>query len=161
MHIKPLLVILFVLLLFQQNSFGQDVEANKAIARRYFEEAINQKKASLIDSIFDKDYHFHGLEDGSEGKGIDNLKNFLPTFFKAFPDIHYTISDIIAENDKVVVITRANGTHKDEIFGYKPTNGKLNNISEIFIFRINNNKIAEGWRQIDLYNLFKILKGES
>ena len=160
MHNKLLLVISFVIVTFQQISFGQNVEANKAIARRYFEEVINKKNASIVDSIFDKDYQFHGLEDGSEGKGSDNIKNFLPVFFKAFPDIHYTVSDIIAEKDKVVIVARANGTQKEEIFGIKPTNGKLNNLSEIFIFRVTNNKIVEGWRQVDFYNLFKRLKGE-
>lgn len=152
-----LLVTSFVLLLVQ-DSFSQNLEANKAIARRYFDEIINQKKASLVDSIFDKDYHLHGLESGSEGKSSDEVKNFLPSLYKAFPDIHYTISDMIAEKDKVVVIAQANGTQKEEIFGIKPTNGKLANLSEIFIFRIYNNKIIEGWRQVDLYNLFKRLK---
>lgn len=160
MNNRFLLLISFVFLLFQINCFGQNVDANKALTRRYFEEVINQKNASLVDSIFDRDYHFHGLEDGSEAKGSDNMKNFLPAFFKAFPDIHYTVNDIIAEKDKVVVITQANGTQKDEIFGIKPTNGKLANLSEIFIFRIHNNKIVEGWRQVDFYNLFKRLKGE-
>ncbi len=138
---------------------GQTAEANKAIAARYFEEVINQKKISVVDLIFDKDYKLHGLEDGSEGQGSNIIKDFLPAFFEAFPDIHYTISDMIAEKDKVVVLAKANGTQKKEIFGIKPTNSKLNNLSEIFIFRISNNKIVEGWRQIDLYNLYKRLQG--
>src|SRR5688500_4848793 len=160
MNNKLLIVVALLLLLFQKNSFGQNVEANKEIARRYFDEVINQKNISLVDSIFDKDYHFYGLETGDEGRGSDQLKNFLPFFFKAFPDIHYTVIDIIAENDKVVVVARANGNEKEEFLGIKSTNGKLNNLSEIFIFRITNNKIAEGWRLIDLHNLFRRLKGE-
>ena len=81
--------------------------------------------------------------------------------FKAFPDVHYTISDIIAENDKVVLIVRVSATHKEEIFGIKPNNGKLNNLSEIFIFRFLDNKIVEFWRQVDFHNLYRQLKGDS
>ncbi len=161
MRIKLLLITSFVIVTFQQFSFGQNVEVNKAIVKRYFVEVINQKNASIVDSIFDKDYQLHGLDDGSEGKGSDIIKNFLPEFFKAFPDIHYTISDIIAEKDKVVILTRANGTHKEEIFGISPNNARLNNLSEIFIFRLTNYKIVEGWRQLDLYNFFKRLRGDS
>ena len=160
MYLKFLVVISFVTVTFQQFSFGQNVEKNKAIVRRYFEEVINQKNVAIVDSIFHKDYQLHGLEDGYEGKGSDIIKNFLPAFFKAFPDIHYTISDIIAEKDKVVISAKANGTQKEEFLGIKSTNGRLNNLSEIFIFRVSDNKIVEGWRQIDLYNLFNRLRGE-
>ena len=160
MNNKFLLVVSFMILIFQKYSFSQDIEANKAIAKRYFNEVINQKKINLVDSIFDKHYLVHGLETGDEGEGSDQLKDFLPSFFNAFPDIHYTISDVIAEKDKVVIVARANGTQKEEFFGIQASNGKLNNLSEIFVFRISNNKIAEGWRLIDLHNLFVRLKGD-
>ena len=161
MQNRPLVIISFLSVLFQQYALGQNVEANKAIAKRYFLEVINQRKTFLVDSIFDKDYQFYGLEDGSKAKGVNNIKNFLPTMFKAFPDVHYTISDIIAENDKVVLIVRVSATHKEEIFGIKPNNGKLNNLSEIFIFRFLDNKIVEFWRQVDFHNLYRQLKGDS
>ena len=161
MNSKLLLVIFCLLTLFQQHSLGQFEEGNKQIAIRYFDEVVNKKNIALVDSIFHADYYLHGLETGSEAKGSDQIKNFLPVFFKAFPDIHYSIQDVLAEKDKVVIVARANGTHKAEIFGFEPKNSKLNNLSEIFIFRFHDKKIVEGWRLIDLHNLYKRLKGEN
>jgi len=78
--------------------------------------------------------------------------------FKAFPDIHYTIGDMIAEGDKVVIRARVDGTQKEEIFDIKPTGKRLNNVSEIFFFRLKDGKIIEGWRQVDFCTLVKRLQ---
>jgi predicted ester cyclase len=45
-------------------------------------------------------------------------------FIKAFPDLHVTIEDVIAEGDKVWVRLRETATHTGEYFGL-PTGNKL------------------------------------
>ena len=35
---------------------------------------------------------------------LKQLKKYAHTFFKAFPDIHITIKDMVAEGDKVAVL---------------------------------------------------------
>lgn len=138
-----------------------NVEQNKAIARRYFEEMVNKQNLDILDELVSKDRVSHGLLDGKEGaRGIEPLRKFLVYLFKAFPDIHYTIGDIIAEDDKVVARVIFSGTHKDEFFGYPASNTRIDYLSEIFFMRIENGKIAEAWTQLDLYNLFKSLRGE-
>jgi len=84
-------------------SLSQDIVANKRVVTRYFEEVINKKKLEALCEIYSEDYTFHSLENGEDVKGLSQLDNFLPMFFKAFPDIHYTIDRIVAEGDPVVV----------------------------------------------------------
>ncbi|MCB0144029.1 MAG: ester cyclase, partial [Caldilineaceae bacterium] len=64
-------------------------ETNKAIVRRLWEEVWNQGNLSVCDEIFDADYAAHE-------------KGFVPVLRAAFPDLHFTIEDMIAEDDKVV-----------------------------------------------------------
>ncbi|NIQ33001.1 MAG: ester cyclase, partial [Nitrososphaeria archaeon] len=48
---------------------------------------------------------------------LESLKQRLKMGFKAFPDWHETIEDIIAEGDKVWVRLAYTGTHKGEFMG--------------------------------------------
>jgi len=142
-------------------TYAQHISENKAVVRQYFELVINQQKPDLLREIFAEDYLFHSLEDGSKGRGLEGLEDFLPYFFKAFPDIHYTIEEIVAEGDQVVVQAKARGTHKGEFMGYPPSNNKIN-VSEVFFYTLKKGKIIENRRLIDLFNLYQQLsKGQT
>ena len=62
--------------------------------------------------------------------------------FKAFPDFHETIGDIIAEGDKVWARITFTGTHSGEWMGIAPT-GKKITTEMVDIFRIVNGKLVE------------------
>ena len=95
-------------------------------------------------------YTFHGM-DGKETRSIpdSSLVPFLKYLFKAFPDIHYTIENIVAENDLVTLSLTATATHKDEFLGYPASDNKIA-FKEMFFFRISNKKIVEGWGVVDI-----------
>ena len=90
---------------------------------------------------------------------VADQKKRLSDLFDAFPDFHYTVSDIIAEEDKVVVRAVFQGTQKNP-FMKTESSGNGVNVSEIIFYRLKNGKIVERWTQLDLYNLFKEMKGE-
>ncbi len=62
----------------------------------------------------------------------------------AFPDMHLTFEDMIAEGEKVVIRGAFSGTHQGELFGI-PATGKRVTQSSIFIFRLVKGEIVEGW----------------
>jgi len=70
----------------------------------------------------------------------------------AFPDVHANIQDLIAEGDRVVERTNAQGTHKGEFNGIPPT-GRPVTWSELHVYRIENGKIAELWSEIDFLGM--------
>lgn len=121
---------------------------NKAIMQRYFEEAWNKGNLSVLDEIVSPDYVNHnppvpGLPPGPEG-----LKPVFQAGRAAFPDLHYTIEEQIADGDKVVTRWTSRGTHRGELMGI-PATGKQVNITGIHIARIVGGKIVEHWRQSD------------
>jgi predicted ester cyclase len=160
MNLKPYLIVI-LLSGFVTSATSQTSNDNKAIVLRYFEDVLNKQNLEVVDEIFSQDYKSHWLLDKESPTGnLQQLKTFLPAFFLAFPDLHYTVADIIAENDKVVVRLIFNATHKGEIFGVKPNGYKIDYVSEVFFFRVENGKIAEGWVQVDMYGLLRKLRGE-
>ena len=113
------------------------LEENKAIVRRMIE-AYNKHNLDWFDEFIAPDYFDHTNQVGPEG-----LKQLFNMAFKAFPDWHETIEDIIAEGDKVWVRLTYTGTHTGEFFGLAPT-GKKVTMTSVAIYRIVNGKLVEG-----------------
>lgn len=129
---------------------------NKALARRMVEEIFNQHNLNLIDDIIAADAVDHeelppGLPPGREG-----TKAIFTMMFNAFPDFQASITNLIAEDDKVVVHMLWTGTHKGEFMGIPPT-GKQIAINVIDIMRVSEGKFVEHWGVSDMMALMQQL----
>ena len=60
----------------------------------------------------------------------------------AFPDIKYTVQELVAECDKVMSYWTAQGTHKGEFRGV-PATGKQINYRGFDLYRLSGGKIVE------------------
>ena len=130
-------------------------EENKAIVRRFMD-AYNKRNLEIFDELVAPDYYDHVFEQ----KGRDNLKQLFTMAFEAFPDWYEAIEDIIAEGDKVWVRVKATGTHTGEwnLFGARlPPTDKKTSIMMVFIWRIVNGKLVEGWEVDDNLEFLKQL----
>ena len=121
------------------------IEKNKAIVRRLWEVVWNQNDLNVCDEIFDAEYAEHE-------------KGFAVVMKIAFPDLHFTIEDMIAENDKVVSRLTLTGTHQGEFMGVSAT-GKPIKITGTWIHRLIENRIVEGreWGEWDALGMMKQL----
>jgi len=131
------------------------VEQNKALARRVLEEAANQHKLELIDELLAPDYVLHDPANPMI-QNRETFKQFLGGHYAAFPDIQWTIEDVVAEGDKVAIRWTLTGTHKGELLGIPPT-GKHVTMSGISIYRIAEGKIAEEWAVSDVMGFMQQL----
>jgi steroid delta-isomerase-like uncharacterized protein len=117
-------------------------EENKAIARRIFEEVGSQGNFAVIDEAISPNFVYR-TSAFPEFHGPGGFKEFFTAHRKTFPDIRYTVEDVVAEGDKVVARWTASGTQKGDMMGIPPT-GKQATVTGITIFRFANSKIAEG-----------------
>jgi steroid delta-isomerase-like uncharacterized protein len=84
-------------------------------------------------------------------------REFLRQLYKAFPDIHYTVRDIIAQGEKVAVTWTARGTHKGTFVTLSgqslPASNRLVENRGCTIFEFRNNLIQREeiiWDQVSL-----------
>jgi predicted ester cyclase len=122
-------------------------EQDKANDRRFIEEVLNRGNLSVIDELGDPNFVDHSIPPGVPPT-IDGLKGFLTQFRAAFPDLHYTIDDQIAEGDRIVQRLTGSGTMKGDFMGM-PASGKSARWSEIHITRWANGKAVEHWGVVD------------
>ncbi len=123
----------------------------KAIVRRFFDEAWNQKKASELDDYISANNIHRGLSaDGAYGP--DHIRRVMQNWHTAFPDFQYQIEAMIAEGDLVAVRATFTGTHSGafnfESRKLSPT-GKSLRAAEMFFFRIAGGKVVESWATWD------------
>ena len=125
-------------------------EANKAISRRFIEEAFTKGNLAVLDEIVAPGHtnsgpgSIPGLPPGPEGS-----KQIVSVYRNAFPDLKLTVNDVIAEGDKVVTRWTGTGTHKGELPGGIPATGKTSTVTGMGIDRIVNGKIVESWGIFD------------
>ena len=129
-------------------------EDNKAAIRRGIEEVWNQKNVAIVDEIAAPDYVSHSPTMTTHG--LEQYKQLVMMYFAAFPDLHLTIEDEIAEGDKVVTRVTARGTHQGSFMGIPPT-GKHAVVTGIVIDRFANGKTVEAWTNLDDLGLLQQL----
>jgi steroid delta-isomerase-like uncharacterized protein len=91
-----------------------------------------------------------------EATGAKALKQVWATLLLAYPDLHMTVEDLIAEGDKVVCRNVVTGTHRGEYMGIPPT-GKSVTYNEMFIVRFEGGRIAETWGVVDVLSQMRQL----
>jgi predicted ester cyclase len=82
------------------------------------------------------------------------MKQFGRAGFTAFPDLHYTLEDLIAEGDKVVHRFTMRGTHQGEFMGVAAT-GKVVTMTGIYISRFAGGKCVEERSSSDILGLMQ------
>ncbi len=122
-------------------------EENKAIIRRIIEEAFNKGNLAVVDDLMATNYVFHGPS-GQEVKGPEGFKQMITMYRTAFPDLHLTIDDMVAEGDKVAFRFIFQGTHKGDLMGIAPT-GKQVTVTVTVISRFVGGKEVEAWENAD------------
>ena len=115
----------------------------KEKTRRFYEEVFNQHNADAADEFIATDAVSHATPPGMPN-GLEGAKQLFRMYFVAFPDLHFSVENIIAEGDKVVARYTMSGTHKGELMGI-PATGKTIAITGIDILRIAEDKIIEHW----------------
>jgi predicted ester cyclase len=124
-------------------------EANRALVLRWFDELWNQKNLSIIDELAHPDSQSFGFPDPTRSISRAEYKNAVSSFHQTFSNIHMTVEDIIAEDEKVSTRWSATMTHTGPGLGFEPT-GKSITVTGISIATIHEGLVLEAWNAFDL-----------
>ena len=129
---------------------------NKAIVRRLYEEVWNKRRVELVDDLMSPSHALHYNHLPDSGIGPEAYKREVARFVTGFPDLRFTVEDMVAENDKVAVSWTISGTHKGEFRGISPT-GKKVSVEGITINHIADGKIMDSYVSPDYLGLLQQL----
>ncbi|GII30129.1 ester cyclase [Planotetraspora mira] len=129
-------------------------EARNKETYHRFHDAVNSGDLEVISKAIDEFIHpdarFHTAEP-TDVTAVQAQKHVWAILLRAFPDIHVTVEDLLAEGDKIVARQTVTGTNSGEYRGMPPT-GKSVTYQEIFIARFADGQVTDIWGVVDVYS---------
>jgi predicted SnoaL-like aldol condensation-catalyzing enzyme len=114
----------------------------KEFIRNHFEEFVNRKNLGIGEVNFAPGFVEHGADvPPGMPPGRDGAIQYVGAALKKVPDLHVTIEDMIAEDDKVVV--------RNHWIGTDAASKQKLEFSGIVIWRIANRQILERWAYLE------------
>ena len=129
---------------------------NKTLIRRFFKEVWSKGKLAVADQIVAANYANHDPAGPMPEPGREGLKKHVTAYRTAFPDLTFTIDDVLAEGNKVTVRWTSRGTHEGVVMGIAPT-GKQITLTGISVHRITSGKVTESWVTWDTLGMMQQL----
>ena len=117
------------------------MQNNKDVVYRFIEEVLNQGNIEAVGEFFWEDM-VEQVPLPGQGPGLKGLKDVLRGLRAAFPDMHWTIQEQIAEGDKVLSRFEWTGTHRGTFLGVAGTNRSLT-VWGMVIDRLEGGKIKD------------------
>lgn len=132
---------------------GSDV---RQIAKQYVQTVWNEGRLDRLEEFIDPGFIDHESTFPFSARGADGLRRVLLFFRTAFPDVHWTIEDMVAEGSKVAMRFTARGTHRGSVVGF-PGTGRRITVTGTTIFRIESARLVEAWTHWDTLGLLQQL----
>jgi predicted ester cyclase len=104
-------------------------EANKQLVRRLVEEVVNERNPEPLDEL-------------AQGEFAELARRWISPFRSSFPDFRMEIVELVAEGDSVVAHFRCSGTHLGDWLGVAPTGRRFEGVDEIYVFHVEDGRLA-------------------
>jgi steroid delta-isomerase-like uncharacterized protein len=112
------------------------------------------KNAALVDELYQED--FISRRSGGDVVGSEGMWALLAGLRESWPDLRFTVDQLIAEDDLVVARWHSEGTHTGPYLEVPATGRHIKNTG-ISIFRIRDGKVAESWLEMDTLGILRQL----
>jgi steroid delta-isomerase-like uncharacterized protein len=129
------------------------IEANKAVMSR-FTDFINTASEKLAAELISPDAVFHVPGAPEPLRGPTGYLAVIGMMRIGFPDIQWTLDEMIAEGDRVAARFTMRGTHQGTFFGVPPT-GKKIAVTAMNFYRLSGGQFIEERGQPDLLALMQ------
>jgi steroid delta-isomerase-like uncharacterized protein len=130
-------------------------ESSKAVVRRYYEEVLNRGDLGLLETLVRADHVEHDPLPGQGGGGREGFRKRVEMLREALQP-EFTIEQMIAEGDTIVVRWTNRGRHVAPFLGIPPTN-KSFAIAGIDIHALKNGQLAEHHHVVDQLSMMQQL----
>jgi predicted ester cyclase len=136
------------------------VEQNKAVAKRLFEELLDNENVGILNDLFTEDCVIHRGDLAEPAQGIAGARSIVEKRIQLYRDFQTTIHQIIGEGDLVATRETHKGIHRGQfptpIGTFDVTGRPIEWTSQVF-FRFEGVKIAEMWVARDELGILRYL----
>ncbi len=135
----------------------RSADTNKETIRLWYEEGWNKRQnAALIPRVFHPEWT-DGNPIQPESEGLAGMYELVKFYEEAFPDAHFTITHLFADETHAAVRYEVQATHKGDAFGI-PATGKKFTSTGLVMYEMRDGKIYRSWQELDLMGIVNQLK---
>src|SRR5689334_12373305 len=109
-------------------------QERKTNFRKLYERLFNGNELSVADEFVTSDF-FNPTAPPGIPRGPEGIRGTVIMLHTAFPDLHYTINELIEEGNKLAMRTTVRGTHRGNFMG-NPASGKTFTQEQMHFFRL-------------------------
>jgi len=129
------------------------IEQNKRVMQT-FVDFINTADPDLANELVDPGATFYVPGRPDPVKGPAGYLEIIAMMRGGFPDIQWTLEELICEGNNIVARFTMRGTHEGSFFGV-PATGNTIAVQALNIYRLSGGKIVEEYGQPDLLGLMR------
>lgn len=130
-------------------------ESNADQDREFARVVLNDHQLDQLDRFVHEDFVEENPPPG-QGPGRDGLREFLRAFQTAFPDLTWTVQNLIAQDDTVAAWSVWEGTHSGEFMGI-PATGRRVSVEAWTFDRFRDGRMASSRIIMDQFGLLQQL----
>jgi predicted ester cyclase len=123
-------------------------DQNKDVVRSYYAQVINGRDLDAVDTFF------------ADERMVEGVRRGCFSYFTAFPDMHVSLDELIAEGDTVFLRSTITGTHDGEYKGIPPT-GRHVATECAEVFRIADGRFVGYWCLTNVAGLMRQITEDS
>jgi len=134
-----------------------ETEQNKAISRRFCD-VMNTNDVEIISRTINELVEPDALIRTLSPIGFTGaraLKEVFLRLHRAYPDLHITVEDLIAEDDKVVSRNVVTGSQRGEYMGIQPTGNPSSTTR--YLSSASSTAVTETWGVVDVLSQLRQL----
>ena len=132
----------------------------KQVMIKFVEELWNARRLDVADSIISPNCMTHQLRSGvpmdAVARGPHDIKIDITQWTASFPDLRFSVEQMLCEGDRVGMQLRMEGTQRGEWMGIPASCRKIQ-IRMFTVHRIAQGKIVEDWFQVEWLGVFQQL----
>ncbi len=119
----------------------------------WFEEIWNGRDESKVARYLAPDGILHALDmSGEDAHGPEAFHTFRQDMLSCFPDIHFTVHEVVEDADRAAGRWSAEATHAGDGMGAMATGEKIA-ITGMSMIRVADGQITEAWNEWDRIRL--------
>ena len=122
-------------------------EQNKALIKAYYDEVLNGRHLDAVADYF------------ADERMVEGVRKGCFAYFEAFPDMHVSLDELIAEGESVFLRSTLTGTHDGEYKGI-PATGRHVATECAEVFRIRDDRFVGYWCLTNVAGLMRQLTEE-
>ncbi len=132
--------------------------ANKETIRLWFEEGWNHNRnEELIERVFHPEWSDGNPLRPGQVVGHEGMRQLVQFYKEAFPDAHFTITHVFADDKQAAIRYEVEATHFGDAFGM-PATGKKFTSTGLVIYEMRDGRIYRSWQELDLMGIINQLK---